>query len=401
MKETCVDTPVGSHAKCGPGQTRWNRPFFATLLLFTSLSFTLIPYFAFCHNTPGATKINKFTFVNLIVPSILEYIGQTMFMIGMLYIPMSLSLTLKGARVVFSAILVVLFLKRKLFPFHWFAVITTVFGLVIAALPYLLKPSGKSTTESLIGMVLIIGGEFFRSMKGVVEEKLMKKLKYHPMLVVGVQGLYGICFTIPTLFIVNSVAGPKGGAMEDLSVTLAQFSGSALVIGLALTFPLTAPALFTAGAYVTKYMSAVHNALTGILTNSLVWILTIIIHYIDTTRGSPLEWMSLVQLLGFSLVLVASLMYDSILRIPQIFSYPLDRAQASGAGTSEQQVVETNHLLHVERWHNLEVYFNTLYEIRIPINQIGIYYKNKLIPTRIKKTLLNNVKKKSSNSMQT
>lgn len=339
MKETCVDTPVGSHAKCGPGQTRWNRPFFATLLLFTSLSFTLIPYFAFCHNTPGATKINKFTFVNLIVPSILEYIGQTMFMIGMLYIPMSLSLTLKGARVVFSAILVVLFLKRKLFPFHWFAVITTVFGLVIAALPYLLKPSGKSTTESLIGMVLIIGGEFFRSMKGVVEEKLMKKLKYHPMLVVGVQGLYGICFTIPTLFIVNSVAGPKGGAMEDLSVTLAQFSGSALVIGLALTFPLTAPALFTAGAYVTKYMSAVHNALTGILTNSLVWILTIIIHYIDTTRGSPLEWMSLVQLLGFSLVLVASLMYDSILRIPQIFSYPLDRAQASGAGTSEKSVL--------------------------------------------------------------
>jgi len=70
-----------------------------------------------------------------------------------------------------------------------------------------------------------------------------------------------------------------------------------------------------------------------------VWILTIIIHYIDNSRGSALEWLSLVQLLGFSLVLVASLMYDSILRIPQLFTYPIDRAQASGAGSSEKSVL--------------------------------------------------------------
>ena len=334
MKETTVDTVKGK-------KVRWNRPFFGTLLLFSSMSLTLIPYLIFRHNKPGATKVNKYTFINMIIPSVLEFVGQTMFMIGMLYIPMSLSLTLKGARVVFSALLLVTFLKRKLFAFHWTAVVATVIGLAIATIPSLVNPKGetKTVTGSLIGICLVLGGEFIRSMRTVVEEKLMKKLKYDPLLVVGLQGLYAFVLTIPTLCVVNVITGPKGGPLEEWSVTSAQFTGSALIFGLAMTFPITVPGLFISGAYVTKLMSAVHNALTTILTNAIVWILTIIIYYIDNTRSSPLEWWSLLQLCGFSIVLVASLMYDSILRFTRIFTYPLDRAQASGAGTSEKSVL--------------------------------------------------------------
>lgn len=44
-------------------------------------------------------------------------------------------------------------------------------------------------------------------------------------------------------------------------------------------------------------------------------------------------------MVGFIVVLVSSLMYDAIIRIPQIFYYPLDRAAASGAGSSEKSVL--------------------------------------------------------------
>ena len=338
MKETCVDAPGMTHKHCGADETRWSRPFFASALLFFGMTFTLVPFFIFRNGKDGVTKLNRQVFLNMLIPSLLEFIGQAMFMMGMLNIPMSLSLTLKGARVAFSAILLVVFLKRKLFAFHWFAVVTTLIGLGVASVQSLVHPTGnsKSIGDTLIGIALILAGEFIRSLRTVIEEKLMKKLHYDAMLVVGIQGLIAFCLTIPTLFVVSAVG------QEDINMTLHQFSSSPLIYGLAATFPITVSGLFISGAFVTKLMSAVHNALTTILTNGIVWGITIVIHVIDSHRGVKLELLALVQLLGFAIVLVSSLIYDSILRLPMFFTYPLDRAAASGAGSNEKSVLGIN-----------------------------------------------------------
>ncbi len=338
-KETCVPAAGTKAGKCPADHERFERSFFAATFLFFGMSFTLIPYYFMRYNKPGATKVDRQTFINMILPSILEFVGQIMFLMGVMYIPMSLSLTLKGARVVFSALLLVIFLKRKLFAFHWFAVVGTIVGLVVASIPSLLEKSdSKGASAAAIGISLVLGGEFIRSFRTVVEEKMMKKLKYDPMLVVGLQGVYALALSIPALFIVEQIS-LNGKPLEVLSVTWEQFTSSGIIIGMYMTFPIAVPGLFISGAYVTKLMSAVHNALTTILTNAIVWILAIIVHEIDHSRGKELKAISSVQLVGFLVVLVSSLMYDAIIRIPRLFNYPLDRAAASGAGTSEKSVL--------------------------------------------------------------
>lgn len=341
-KETCVPKE-GAEAtkKCAADYERFEKSFFAATALFFGMTFTLIPYYFMRHNKPGVSKVDAKTFINMILPSVLEFVGQVMFLMGVMYIPMSLSLTLKGARVVFSALLLVIFLKRKLFAFHWAAVVSTIVGLVIASIPSLLekkKGHEKSGSDAAIGIALVLGGEFIRSMRTVVEEKMMKKLKYDPLLVVGLQGLYALILSIPALFVVENI-NKDGKPIEVLSETWFQFTSSSIVMGMYFTFPVAVPGLFISGAYVTKLMSAVHNALTTILTNAIVWILAIIVHEIDNTRGKELVGLSAVQLLGFLIVLGSSLIYDAIIRIPQWFTYPLDRAAASGAGTSEKSVL--------------------------------------------------------------
>lgn len=342
VKQTCVTAPAGvSDKKCDPGMQRFSRPFFGGVVLFFGMTFTLIPYYFLRHNKPGATPVDKKTFINMIIPSLLEFIGQTMFMLGVMKIPMSLSLTLKGARVVFSALLLVAFLKRKLFAFHWVAIFCSIVGICVSSLKEIIEPStnGKTdTTAVLIGISLVLGGEFIRSARTVLEEKLMKKLKYDALLVVGLQGIYALVLAIPALFVVNAIETSKG-PLEDLSVTWAQFTSSSIVLGISMTTPITVPGLFIAGAYVTKLMSAVHNALTTIITNSIVWMLAVIVYYIDNSRGEKLIPLSSVQLVGFFIVLFSSLMYDAIIRFPQVFFYPVDRAAASGAGSSEKSVL--------------------------------------------------------------
>ena len=339
MKETCVPKAGAKADKCEADYTRWSNSFFMATLLFFGMSFTLVPYFVSRHGKPGVTPLNAQTLKNMLVPSLLEFIGQVMFLMGVKYVPMSLSLTLKGSRVVFSALLLVIFLRRTLRAYHWWAVSATMVGLVIAAIPSILYPKGaaKSVGETMTGIALVLGGEFIRSFRTVLEEKLMKKMRYDALLVVGLQGLIAFILSVPTLFIMNAIK-VDGKPIEKLPDSWNQFSTTPIIFGLASSFPVTVTGLFIAGAYVTKLMSAVHNALTTILTNGLVWGLMIGVHYIDTSRGHAPKAIDLVQLLGFFIVLFASMMYDAIIRLPW-FTYPLDRAAASGAGSSEKSVM--------------------------------------------------------------
>jgi len=333
-KETCVTPMIGDQKNNCPLNTmRWDRSFFAVSMIFFGMSFTIIPFLLFRNGKPGIPRIDGKVLLNLFIPATLEFIGQIMFVKGLSKIPVALSLTMKGSRVAFSALFVVLLLKRKLWPYHWVSIATVLAGLVIASIPELLdKKPGKSTGDTILGLGLTLGGEFVRAFKGVFEEKLMKKLHYDALMVVGLQGVIAFLWSIPTVAVVDSID------TEKFADTWAQFKSQPLVWAILSLSPVTVSALFISGAYVTKLMSAVHNALTGSITTAITWLLSIIVHVIDAKvahghRGLDVKAIHSVQVLGFLIVVVASMAYDAIIRIP-FFSYPKDRAEASGAGTT-------------------------------------------------------------------
>jgi drug/metabolite transporter (DMT)-like permease len=335
-KETCVTPMIGDQKNNCPLNTmRWDRSFFAVSMIFFGMSFTIIPFLLFRNGKPGIPRIDGKVLLNLFIPATLEFIGQIMFVKGLSKIPVALSLTMKGSRVAFSALFVVLLLKRKLWPYHWVSIATVLAGLVIASIPELLdKKPGKSTGDTILGLGLTLGGEFVRAFKGVFEEKLMKKLHYDALMVVGLQGVIAFLWSIPTVAVVDSID------TEKFADTWAQFKSQPLVWAILSLSPVTVSALFISGAYVTKLMSAVHNALTGSITTAITWLLSIIVHVIDAKvahghRGLDVKAIHSVQVLGFLIVVVASMAYDAIIRIP-FFSYPKDRAEASGAGTTVQ-----------------------------------------------------------------
>jgi hypothetical protein len=265
---------------------------------------------------------------------------------GLKKIPVALSLTLKGSRVAFSALFVLTFLKRKLRSYHWTAVFIVLIGLGIASIPEILEASdkaenarkaGKASADNsaggvILGIALTLGGEFVRAFKGVLEEKFMKKLHYDAFMVVGLQGILAFFWAVPTVAVADAID------IEHFVDTWAQFTYSPMVWGLLSLSPLTVSGLFLSGAYVTKLMSSVHNALTGSITTAIVWLLSILIFAIHdqssgVKRGLEFKPIHLVQLLGFLIVVFASMMYDAMIRLP-FFTYPVDRAEASGAGTT-------------------------------------------------------------------
>lgn len=236
---------------------------------------------------------------------------------------------------VFSALLTVILLKRRLYAFHWTGVILCVAGLVVAASSQLFfEPS------SFVGVLLVLGSEMFRGMRIVVEERLMKQDKLDPCFLVGIEGLYGsLVFSVTLLIVWLAVGGSDGGSFENLEDTIFRISNSGGLVALFCLFPLVTCITSVVSAVVTKNLSAVHNGLISVLRVGILWVIELILFYalagnpFGKLLGEPWTRYSVLKLVGFLIVLFSTLLYDEDIRLPRIFKYDQQHKAVENEGS--------------------------------------------------------------------
>lgn len=320
----------------------FKRSFFLCAVLFISLSMSLIVYGCMLLTSfRDKVGLNLKAWLRISVPGMLDCLGQICTMLGTMMLPISIVLVLKGSRVVFSAILSKLMLKRHLFVYHWCAVIICMLGLTIASLSSIFNQFHLRNGLG-IGICLCLFGEFMRSVRMVLEERLMKTFGYNPVAMIGIEGLVGAVISVPLLGIVDAISGSDEGSYENWSNTIYMLSNSVLAVSLISLLPVWINALYLSGVFVTKMLSAVHNALITVLTVAVVWGLELLIYYgISPEYGHGWGTYSPLQLVGFVFILVSTLMYDAILRIPQIFIYPQNLQEAAGIANIETETSQS------------------------------------------------------------
>ena len=345
QSSTCipaVDPNATSNPKCPDGYVKFERPVFSAFIMVGSMSLSLIVYYLFRHNKPGTPPISRKMFVYIILPALLDASGVSILMLGAQYVPMSLTMTLKGVRIVFSTFLVILIFRRKQTSYNWFGVGVATIGVFLAALSAVLNNPDMGSS-CLIGIGLIILSEFVKSLMVISEEYLMKKVHCDPFFMLGLQGVYSSIILGFGLVLSWFVIPGKdmGESWESLSNTLQLASESTTVIVILSIIPIFIAGHFMCSVEVTHLLSAVHNAIAAVLMTAVVWLLELFIHYvIDTHYGYPWGKYSALQLVGFSFVVFAMLVYDgSILRIHALFKYD-DPTETPAAGGGSQKVEE-------------------------------------------------------------
>jgi hypothetical protein len=100
-------------------------------------------------------------------------------------------------------------LKNLLYKFHWVGVFWILVSVMIGGSSALLvsRMSGKITDgsitaiDTLAGVALVIAGVFLNALQVVIEEKLMGlDVPVPPLLLIGVQGLWGVVLSIVVMF---------------------------------------------------------------------------------------------------------------------------------------------------------------------------------------------------------
>ena len=232
---------------------------------------------------------------------------------------------LRGSVIIFTALLSVAFLHKKLYLFHWMGMITVVIGMIVVGfgdIPPVPGEVGKSTGNAiptsliLAGDLLIIHAQIIASIQVTFEEKVVKTYKVPPLQGVGWEGIFGssILFILLFLFYFIPWHLPAGynfwqsvPRFEDSLDTFSQI-GHKPQLAVAVFGTIVSITIFNiAGLTVTQKTSATTRMVLDSVRTLCTWIISVSVGW---------QKFNFMQPIGFLLLVVGIFIYYNLVFKP-------------------------------------------------------------------------------------
>lgn len=268
------------------------------------------------------------------IPAFADLLASTIMSLALTFLPSSVNEMLRGCVILFTAIASFIFLKTKYYRHHVLGICIVICGLAVVGVNALMKQGEKEGFSSsiLIGIILMLVSQIFSATMYLFEEKFVKNLKAEPLFVVGMEGFWGAVFyiilLIPFHFIrcdswkkdFQKMCQPISETtdliqkfrFEDSILALRQIFSSGKIGGLTILYIVSIGSFNFGGVSVTKYASATSRTIINTLRTILIWIFFLTPAVPEKVRE---KW-SFVQLAGFILLIIGTILYNEIVEIP-------------------------------------------------------------------------------------
>ena len=284
-------------------------------------------------NEPSHLK----TYLVVAIPACCDLCATALMNVGLLWIPASIWQMLRGSMTIFSAIFTHFFLKRKIHNYQWIGVCFVAFALVVVAFSCLMAPvkdpvivedmyggyTAQGEVETylvVIGIVLVVVAQIVQATQIVIEEFLLKDANTDPILIVGLEGMWGglICTGICLVVVQYIIPADAGsGVYESTTDTFYMLVKDPSLLGWVIGYSCVILAYNLFGMFVTLVSSAVIRTILEGCRTACIWIVQLIIGAF-VTEDSPLgetwnDW-SYLQLAGFFFLLEGLFIYNGYVR---------------------------------------------------------------------------------------
>ncbi|KAJ1913018.1 hypothetical protein IWQ60_009397 [Tieghemiomyces parasiticus] len=270
------------------------------------------------------------------IPALCDICGTTLMNVGLFYISASVYQMMRGAVVIFSGIMSVIFLKHRLQRFQWAALMLIMLGVGIVGMSSVLFPyrppvlddgvgGGPAPDEpslfaavassamefserSLLGVLMILTAQIFTAAQFVVEEKIM--LRYHvvPMRAVGLEGIFGFVTTavgIPLLHLAVGRSHP-GGYFDMVNGFYEVINNPGVwSTSIAIMFSIAFFNWF--GLSVTRTISATSRSTIDTCRTLFIWMSSLALGW---------EHFQPLQVLGFLVLIYGTFLYNGVVSPP-------------------------------------------------------------------------------------
>jgi len=282
----------------------FDQPYFQTLLMMVGEFLCLIAYYT---STKGGDPNVNFAEVPksiFAVACLFDWTATTLVNMAYMCLPASIIQMTRGAIVIFTCLLSVLFLGRRQYRYHIAGVALVAAGITLVSLSTFINPvhvpsaDTISNSVKLFGIGLCLSAQIFQASMIVYEEKIMNKYTVPPLLVVGMEGTFGIIFGVLLLLVLNATH------YENTPGAVYQISHSTPLL-MAVVGSIFSIAFFNfSGVTVTQKASAVSRSTIDVSRTIIIWA-------VELSMG----WNSfnLLQLVGFFLVALGTMLYNRLI----------------------------------------------------------------------------------------
>lgn len=295
----------------------FNHPFIQTWLMFVGEFTCLVAFYilVFRKKSRGeplvegedfAKPMNRLIFA---IPACCDFTASTTMYYALTMTQASVYQMLRGATVIFTAALSRIFLKRRFQLYQWFGMFIVTTGLACVGLAStLFQQSQTEAKNPVLGDILVICAQVIVAGQMIIEEKILTHYNVPPILLVGWEGVFGMCYTSIALGIFQ--AWPAATCPDDFIDGFTQMFGTWQMFMSVFLALLSFPILNGTGQVITKNISATARMVLDTVRNVVVWVFTLAY---TSYFHEKFQWL---QLVGFILLIAGNAIYKYIIKIP-------------------------------------------------------------------------------------
>lgn len=244
--------------------------------------------------------------------SICDMTGTSLMYIGLNLTFASSFQMLRGAVIIFTALLSVAFLGRTIKAQMWMGIVGVICGLAVVGLSDILTngSSNKDTNGIIAGDLLIIMAQIIVAVQMVYEEKVINRYPMHPLEAVGWEGIFGFTLLglllIPFYFInAGAFSQLPTRRLEDAIDAFHQLGQNWKILTATLGNIFSIAFFNFAGISVTREISATTRMVLDSVRTLIIWVITLPIF---------LNWQPFTgwQVLGFIVLIFGMMLYNDI-----------------------------------------------------------------------------------------
>jgi Nucleotide-sugar transporter len=276
----------------------------------------------------------------LALPACCDITGTTLMNVGLLFVAASIYQMTRGALVLFVGLFSVIFLKRKLYLYHWFSLFLVVMGVGLVGLagalfkgdknPHSLQEDDFNLVKSLasiardlvvraeapavlhtvLGIFLIAFAQIFTATQFCLEEWILERYALEPLKVVSWEGLFGFIVTVLGQVILHFTVGTsekgKYGYFDAQEGYREVLSNRAIAVS-SILIMISIGGFNFFGLSVTRTISATSRSIIDTCRTLFIWIVSL---------GLGWESFKWLQVLGFALLVYGTFMFNDLVRPP-------------------------------------------------------------------------------------
>jgi len=259
------------------------------------------------------------------VPSIFDLVSVVLLVSGLMHVPASMWMLLRGGCIVFVALMKQYVLRDELKSHMWAGVIIIAFAVCLVGASPMIddkeddEEGGGGDDQLPLGLLLTIGGTFMQSLQYVYEEKMMSgDTKAPPWLLIGMEGFFGTILSVCVVYpLAIYMPGSDHGSIESLSNTLTMLGNNPLLLQLSVIFCITVFILNSFSVLVTFMLSSVWHAILDNFRPITIWATQLAIYSLSGgTHGEKWSRGSYLQLLGLAVMLYGTAVYNGSVTLP-------------------------------------------------------------------------------------